>query len=76
MFLIKYWAFGRQDNVRSLIVKNHDFPGVKANSGNSVRLSAPDFLTMLGIKEVTPKMIETIIKWCFESGEKSYNIKS
>lgn len=74
-FLIKYFVVRTNPQSACILVVGEYFPGLKGKTGNSMKISCPDFSHLLERKGVTPKMVEEILRWSFsESIEKTEQV--
>lgn len=64
-FLIKHFAVHNNPAEGYLSVVGQYFPGVETKTGNSVKLSCPDFSDSFVDNAVTPRTIKKILDWCF-----------
>jgi hypothetical protein len=64
-FLIKHFAIQRNVTDSYLSIVGEQFPGLERKTGNSVKLSCPNFSDSFVDKGVTPKTIKEILHWCF-----------
>jgi hypothetical protein len=69
-FLIKHFAIQRNPNESYLSVIGEYFPGIERKTGNSMRLSCPNFSEFFVNNAVTSKTVKHILDWCFETERK------
>jgi hypothetical protein len=64
-FLVKHFAVHNNLAESYLSVIGQYFPGLKTKTGNSVKLTCPDFSDSFVDNAVTPRTIKEILDWCF-----------
>jgi hypothetical protein len=66
-FLIKHFCVQTNPNESYLSVIGQYFPGLERKTGNSVKLSCPNFADSFVNNAVTSKTVKDILDWCFRT---------
>ena len=73
-FLIKHFAIQDDRNESYLSVIGPFFPRLERKVGNSMKISCPNFSKSFVNNAVTPKTVEGILDWCFETGNETVTL--
>jgi hypothetical protein len=63
-FLVKHYVYQTKPLTRHIIIIGNRFPGLEKKTGNWERIICPDFFVEAKSKIISPKIVETLVKWC------------